>query len=364
MEPVRPDYDGAWIGAVVPSLLAGEPAPGMPEPATRARRVVLLVLDGLGWSMLQAHREKLPTLAALEGGVVTSVVPSTTAAGLTSITTGATPGEHGLVGYRIGIGGAVLNVLKWRSDGDKKSVPDPVETQPVPPFLGKPVQVVSRGEFDETKFTTAHLRGSQLWGWRTTAVLVEHVRRRVADGEAFVHVYYDGIDKVAHEFGLRDGFLDAELAFVDRLVAELLDALDGDTALVVTADHGQVHVGSEGVHTLGDLDPLISAYAGESRFRSLYARSGAAAELADAARERYGDLAWVFTRDELFDDGWFGPAPRDVVRSRIGDVVLAAREAAAFADPNSKREAKLVGCHGSVTADEMYVPLLAGLGSG
>ncbi|MEZ5268060.1 MAG: hypothetical protein R2789_05660 [Microthrixaceae bacterium] len=43
-------------------------------------------------------------------------------------------------------------------------------------------------------------------------------------GEPFVYAYYDGIDKVAHEYRLRS-FYDAELVFVDRMVEYLAEAL-------------------------------------------------------------------------------------------------------------------------------------------
>ena len=61
-------------------------------------------------------------------------------------------------------------------------------------------------------------------------------------GEPFVYAYYDGIDKVAHEYGL-DFFYDAELVFVDRMVEYLIETLPAGAALVITADHGQVDVG-------------------------------------------------------------------------------------------------------------------------
>ena len=63
----------------------------------------------------------MPTLAAFEGGPITTVAPSTTATALTSITTGLTPGEHGLVGYRIDVGGEVLNVLRWATSGGRRA---------------------------------------------------------------------------------------------------------------------------------------------------------------------------------------------------------------------------------------------------
>ena len=74
-------------------------------------------------------------------------------------------------------------------------------------------------------------------------MLVEHCRRLVGHDERFVYAYYPGVDTVAHEFGLHDEYYLAELAFADELVGRLLDALPGHATLVVTADHGQVHVG-------------------------------------------------------------------------------------------------------------------------
>ncbi|HWB72516.1 MAG TPA: alkaline phosphatase family protein [Egibacteraceae bacterium] len=360
MEPVRPDYAGAWIGAVVPALLGGQPATWLPEPTVGAASHVLLVLDGLGWHAIEGHRQRLPTLAAMAGSPVTAVAPSTTAAGLTSICTGLTPAEHGVVGYRMRVGGQVLNVLRWHG-GDGWS-PDPAGVQPIPPFLGKKVPVVTRAEFRKSGFTLAHLRGSRLPGWRTTATLVEHCRRLVDGGERFVYAYYDGVDKVSHEYGLLDGFFAAELGAADRLVADLLDVLPETCVLVVTADHGQVHVGTDATLELKALDPLIATYSGEGRFRSLHARVGAARDLLTAAQEAFGEVAWVFTRDQLFDEGWMGSGAAAEVRSRVGDVVLAARTATAFVDPTDPLEASLVGRHGSLTPDEMIVPLLAARG--
>ena len=48
--------------------------------------------------------------------------------------------------------------------------------------------------------------------------------------------------------------------------------------------------------------------------------------------------------------------------SRIGDVILAARGPVGFVDPTLPTEANLMGAHGSITAAEVEVPLLASRG--
>lgn len=362
MKPTTPNYEGAWIGGILPGLWSGSPAPWLPAPAREAAGVVLLILDGLGWNLLQRHADVMPVLSAMEGGSATSVAPTTTAAALTSITTGATPSDHGVVGYRFRVGGEVMNALRWQYDGENRG-PKPVEVQPIAPFGGHDVPIVSKAEFTTTGFTAAHLRGGTLHGWRTAASLLTHSRRLVADGHRLVYAYYDGVDRIAHAHGLLDDFLIDELVATDRLVGDLLAALPPDMALLVTADHGQVHVGPEGQRKLDDLDPLVGAYSGEGRFRSLHARTGAAADLLQAAQERFGDVAWVRSREQVIAEGWLGAGMRPTVAGRLGDVVLVAKEPVAFVDPGYRQEATLLSMHGSLTADEMLVPLVARAGA-
>ncbi len=367
VEGVRPAYGGAALTSIIPTLVGGQPAPDsaawLPPAITDASAVVLLVLDGFGWNALETHRASLPRLGAMEGGPITTVVPSTTSAALTSLSTGLAPSQHGVVGFRMRVDGGVLNVLSWRrSDG--RHAPDPFSVQRHQAFAGRPVPVITKSEFSTTGFTEAHLRGVRFVGWRAVSTLVEHARRLVDSGEKFVYSYYPGVDSVAHQFGLLDEYFREELVFVDDLVGRMLDALPQSAALVVTSDHGQVHFGREGQIELRAVAPLVEDYAGDGRFRYLYARRGAVNELCAEARREYGEQAWVWSREQVLDEGWLGPGPvTGGVRRRIGDVVLAAREPVAFVDPTLPGEAQLLAGHGSITPDEMLIPFVAARGT-
>jgi len=331
----------------------------MPAAAAGAAQVVLLVLDGLGWEQLQARRELAPTLAAMEGRAITTVAPSTTATALTSITTGLTPGEHGVIGYRMDVGGEVLNLLRWTTPaGDARRRIEPRRVQPFEPFLGETVPVVSKIELEQSAFSEAHLRGAQANGWRMPSNVPVIVRRLLEAGEPFVYAYYEGIDKTAHERGLGE-FYDAELRAADRLVADILSVLPPDAALLVTADHGQVDVGTRIISPAAAVLGLTRGQSGEGRFRWLHARSGAAGDLRAAATEAHGDVAWVVGRDEAIDGGWFGPVVSQPVAARLGDVALVAREPVSFDDPADTGPFRLICRHGSLTSAEMLVPLLA-----
>jgi hypothetical protein len=356
-EPVLPALDGASVAGIVPALVGGHARNWIPEVARSAPAVVFLVLDGLGWDAVQQYGAVLPTLAGMEGGPITTVVPSTTATALTSISTGLAPAQHGVLGYRMVVAGEVLNVLRWSTAQSRP--PDPFDVQRHTAFLGREIPVVTKAEFRNSGFSHAHLRGARIVGWSTTSVLVEHCVRLVESDERFVYAYYPGIDNVAHEFGLRNGFYERELAFADRLVGDLLSALPAGTALLVTADHGQVHLERDDWIELAPLAPLIDVMAGDGRFRYLHAKTGAAKELAAAASEHVGAHAWVRTRAQVLDEGWIGTGATGTVPGRVGDVVLASRDASAFVDPALPVEVRLRSGHGSLTPDEMYVPLVA-----
>ncbi|MHB8294177.1 MAG: alkaline phosphatase family protein [Acidimicrobiales bacterium] len=362
---VLPDYQGACLSRLVPALLSGRPRPGwLPEPAREARQVVLLVLDGLGALQLEARLPALPAMSSMARRTITSVAPTTTAAALTSISTGLSPLEHGVVGYRLRVReGEVLNTLRWATAaGDQRAALPPQVFQPVPAFSGRAVSAVTRAEFAGTGFTDAHLRGSTLVGWKVTSTLLVEVRRLLRSGQSFVYAYYDGIDKVAHEFGFGDHY-DEELRSVDRLIGDIVGELPGGAVLVVTSDHGQVDVGDRMVGLDRDLLADVVLLTGEARFRWLHARPGACRAVAESASELYGDRAWVLPTAEVLGRGWLGPpgsaAQAGGAASRLGDVAIVARESVGFSDPSETGGARLVCRHGSLTPAEMLVPLLA-----
>jgi predicted AlkP superfamily pyrophosphatase or phosphodiesterase len=292
---------------------------------------------------------------------VTTVAPSTTACALTSLVTGKVPAEHGVVGYRLALDGEVMNILQWSVRGADVRTRVPAQAfQPFPSFPGSIglVPVVTRYDYGPTGFTAAHLGSVELHRWQTAAGLVTTVRQLAAGGAPFVYAYYEGIDRVSHAEGLGE-YYDDELRATDRLVADVLDVLPAGAVLVVTADHGQVEVGSS-VEVLGpEIMADVTLLSGEGRFRWLHARPGAASALVEAATERHGDVAWVRTRDQIIEDGWLGGVPSATVAERLGDVVLVPHAPTAFLDPADTGELRLKARHGSLTPAEMLVPLLA-----
>lgn len=356
--PIIPDYGGACVSNIVPALLQhAEIGRGwVPDEVLDARQVVVLVIDGLGHEQLIARRELAPTLTSMLQRSITTVAPTTTATALTSIATGTSPGEHGLIGYKVWVAGEVLNSLRWSSAlGDARDRIDPAELQPVTPFVGTKPVVVSQAQFADSGFTNAHLRDTEYTPyWLPSSIAVE-VGTALRRGDRFVYAYYDGIDKIAHITGLGDAY-DAELRYVDRLVADVIEALPTGAALVVTADHGQVQVGESMISIGPDVLDATAHLSGEARFVWLHAAGGRAQDLLDRAVEAHADVAWVVPVDQVVDEGWFGAQVSAPARARLGDVALVAHEPVALVDPD-RPGPQLESRHGALTAAETLVPL-------
>jgi hypothetical protein len=362
--PVLPAYDGACTSNVVDVLVEDpdRPPAWFPEGIEGADQIVLLVLDGLGWEQMQERLGLLRGLTLMESTPITTVAPTTTATALTSISTGLPPGEHGVIGYRMAIDRDVLNVLRWTTaKGDAREVIPPESIQHEVAFGGQRPPVVVRAEFRDTGFTRAHLGGCRHVPYRMPSTLIAEINHQLAAGEPFVYAYYDGIDKVAHEYGLSH-FYDTELVFVDRMVEYLVQELPPGVALVITADHGQVDVGDRVFPPHPEVLARVSHQSGEARFRWLHAAPGEAGDLLRAATEHHSDVAWVVSKEQTLDECWFGPKVLPGPLSRLGDVALVPFEPVAFEDPDDTGPFRLKGRHGSMTSAEVMVPLLVARG--
>ena len=82
--------------------------------------------------------------------------------------------------------------------------------------------MLTRAEFAGSGFTLAHLDPVRFTGYRTLGTLTAELVRLTAAGEPFVYAYYEGLDKVSHEYGLGAQY-DEELRWIDHLVATLLE---------------------------------------------------------------------------------------------------------------------------------------------
>ena len=355
-----PDYSGACVNNIVPALIQHkEIGEGwIPDEVLASKQVVLLVLDGLGYEQYCRYKQILPSLDEFTEKAISTVFPTTTATALTSITTGSTPGEHGVVGYKIRVGTQTLNILRWTTEGGSalKEI-DPIQFQPIVPFNGECPTVVSPALFADSGFTDAHLRHTNYTGYWIASSIATEVGEALRRGDPFVYAYYDGLDKIGHIKGLGLHY-EAELRQIDHIVRSVVEVLPKGAALVITADHGMVHTGDNLTEISPNVLNYVTGISGEARFVWLHANENQIEDLLATATDAHGDIAWVFTAKEILEQGWFGKDVTEIARGRIGQIALVVHEETGLV-PDLKSAPKLNARHGSITDEERVVPLLA-----
>ena len=333
----------------------------IPKVISEATQVVLFVVDGLGSLQLEQYLTYLPNLSKLVGTTVTSVAPTTTATALMSIASALTPIDHGVVGYRMRLGKQqVFNSLQWRcrdNATNRRATPSKVARNN--PFLGLDVSVISKFSYAGTGFTRAYLGEAPAKDFRFLSTMVAKVKDSLASGAPFVYCYYEGVDSVAHEYGLSNYYFE-ELRFLDFLIGELLNTLPYGASLVLTADHGQVEVLDAPIVLNDELEEITLLKSGEGRFRWLHVDKKNVEKALDIAHEQYDDIAWVVERDEALESGLFGPNwnSRGQNAARFGNLALIAKADVAFFDAHDSGPMELVCRHGSLTDNELIVPLV------
>lgn len=345
---------------------------GLAERIGDARRICVLLVDGLGYHLLPKAAPHAPLLTDLLAGraghldELACTFPSTTPTSIVTLGTGALPGEHGVLGFTVNVPGTdrVLTHVAWAAD------PPPREWQPVPRLLdraaaaGVRTALVTRPEFAGSGLTNAaYGEAAHFVGAPRSEDLARGILAELGAGPGLVYGYHPTLDSVAHAHGIASPDWARAAASVDRLLTRIVDGLPDDAALLVTADHGGLDVPAEGRIDIGtdpDLARGLRVVAGEPRVRYLHTRPGAAEDVIDTWRAVLGPRAQVLGRDEAIATGLFGPVAA-AHRARIGDVVVICHDdtvvLASGYEPESV--AMLVAFHGARTPAETAIPLMA-----
>jgi hypothetical protein len=382
-----PRYGTATLADVLPGAAAALGVPvrrgdlpadplNLTDALGGARRVAVLLIDGLGADLVRAHADLAPTLAALGSpvGDLSAPCPSTTPVSLATLGTGLPPGSHGILGFVTlvpGESGATgeartLNHVRWADDPDpdvwqaRRTVFQQSEAAGVPTTAVGPYTYAGSG------LTRAVYRGATYTGAVSHGDLCALVLRSLAaTPRALAYGYIPELDLTGHVRGIDSPGWRAQLTFVDRVVEELVAGLPDDAALLVTADHGMLDVPDATRLDLDEEPELaegVRLLAGEPRARYVHTEPGAATDVLHRWREVLGDRAWVVDREDAVASGVFGPVD-DAVVERIGNVVALARGSWALTTPRLEPgPSNLVAYHGSLTATELAIPLLVARG--
>ena len=235
----------------------------------RINKVVLLVIDGFGFNQfLNYHKEnKFLYNLTIKGEVypLTSVFPSQTTNALTTLNTGLTPQEHGLIEYFIYLKDiGVVNALQFERIGSKLQT-NLIDEGFDPSILLLLKRKTIHKTLKETGIDTfTHIpasnafnacsklifQGSKIIPSVKTSDSIVRLRKNLEENDgrsAYFFVHLDTLDTISHVYGPESYEYYAELSMITYLLKkELAEKIDTKTAketlLLLTADHGGLNI--------------------------------------------------------------------------------------------------------------------------
>ena len=372
-----PDHDRSILSTMT-SLLrhygAASAYPPLPELdaqlATRPKHVFFLALDGLGDVEL---RRALPEDAYLRRNVaarVTSVFPSTTAAAMTSYTSGLSPMEHGWLGWYLYMKEYAADVKTFLRSTyyTNQTVGGPYPANHLMPYETVLTQI-RRAAPGVTTYTVYPPYESNTDRGANISLhaadfpqLCAHLRKIAANpGPTFAFAYWPQPDAAMHDSGVGSPEALAQYRSLDSALAALRRSLP-DSLLVITSDHGLMNA-TNWIDVAQDealLETLVMPPMLESRATAFYVKAHRRADFERVFRERYADQFLLLSREEVYASGIFGRGiPHRKFDDYIGDYIACATAGSVFAYSLPGREhARMVGYHAGLTEAEMDVAVI------
>lgn len=400
---VFPCYNGASLANLHGSICRWLDIPlrGIPLNAIYHQKInhvyqhiLLFVLDGLGLKVLEKilfqdgeifSKEKWSEL--LDEATLfplTSVVPSTTSAALTSLWTGSTPAEHGVVGYEVWLKeyGIVANMIKQAPasfvgdvGGLRRAGFQPQTFLPVQPLS----LYLKSHQIQSTFFIDAGLAQSGLtlmqmpeariqpyYSLNDARLTIEKLFAQHGTQKSFTAVYGALVDTFSHLHGPDNIRIKNEVEQSFNTLLLMMRTMkknhQKDTLILLTADHGQISTPADALYDLRNHAALPGLLAiqptGESRMPYFFVRQGKEQIFLEYFSNHFDGSFNLFKAQEILASGLLGSGTMHPhLEDRLGDWVAIAQGKAYLWWKNNDNN--LLGRHGGLSPEEMLIPLIA-----
>lgn len=383
---VKPRYDeGGFAG--IPNRIKSAFASGKYDA------VVLFLVDGFGWRFFERFQEA-PFLKRMvkQGSVekLMSQFPSTTAAHLTTIHTGWTVGQSGVhewIYYEPHVDAIIAPLLfsyagLWERDLLKATGVQPSFIYPRGMFypelktIGVKPYVFGVREYTPSTYSSAVADGAEFRSFKTFSEALINLELLLKEQiqPAYIYLYLDKIDTLAHDYGPTAPQTEAEIETLLLMMEYYFERVfKGKRILfLMTADHGQVEVDPKTTIFLNtnsqfagverffktNLKGQLLVPAGSPRDMFLYIKDDLLEEAQAFLTPKLQGKADVIQSEWLMDNGYFGPDVSSRLRDRAGNlVILPYRHESVWWYEKGKFEQRFYGHHGGLTPEEMETVL-------
>jgi predicted AlkP superfamily pyrophosphatase or phosphodiesterase len=386
-EFIKPRYDeGGFVG--IPNRIKDAFASGKYDA------VVLFFVDAFGWRFFERFQDAPFIKRFVKNGQIEKLIsqfPSTTAAHLTAIHTGWNVGQSGVyewIYYEPQVDALISPLLfsyagsRYRNDLTSTGIHPPLFYPrglfyPALSKMGVNSYIFGSRDYSPSTYSEVVMAGAEIYPFKSfsealinTGLLLEEQTQ-----PAYVHLYFDGIDSLSHEYGPTARQTEAEIeTFLLMMEYYFERVFNGKKKVLflMTADHGQSEVDPDTTIYL-NIEPRFAGVerflktnrqgkvlvpAGSARDMFLYIKDDLLEEAQQFLAPRLEEKADVVQTEFLIEQGYFGDEVSARLRERVGNlVILPYRNESVWWYEKGKFEQRFYGHHGGLTPEEMETVL-------
>ena len=320
------------------------------------RNIVVLLLDGMGKHILEHHLKADGPFRSHLAGIYQSVFLSTTVAATTSVQSGLQPCEHCWLGWDCYYPQIDQNVTVFFSliQGTDKPAADfnvPLTFTPYENVLDK-LNNAGTKAYRLTPYDDPAPGNIEEFCRRIKALCDEPDRK-------YVFAYWDEPDGLLHDNGCKSAPVHEALVSMENAVQELAGELE-DTLIIVTADHGHIDTDLAALPDYPELmDCLVRTPSLEPRVINFFVKEEKKAFFEKEFNRLFGEKFLLLTKEEVIERQLFGTAaPRELFKDMLGNYIAIATDTLSICSKDQTPRPNWKSMHGSVTEDEVLVPLI------
>src|SRR3972149_3342473 len=380
---IKPRYDlGGFAG--IPNRVKDAFASGKYDA------VVLFLVDAFGWRFFERFQDAAFVKRMAKHGRIEKLIsqfPSTTAAHVTTIHTGLPVGQSGVYEwyYYEPLVDQIIAPLLFSHAGTKdRDTLKPTGIEPAALYpkgkfypdlkkMGVDPYVFGLREYTPSTYSNVVMAGAELRSFKplSEALVNLGLLLEKKTGPAYIHLYFDKVDTLCHEYGPNAPQTEAEIETFLLIMEHYFErTFNGKKKILflMTADHGASEVDPQTTTYLNtnprfaglerflktNLKGQLLVPAGSARDMFLYIKDDLLDEAQSFLATRLEGKADVLRTESLIADGYFGTEISSRFRERVGNlVILSYRYESVWWYEKDKFEQKYYGHHGGGAAQEM-----------
>jgi len=322
------------------------------------RNVVLFLVDAMGSEILKKHPEQSKFLIENQIQTLTTVFPSTTVSATTSVLTGLPPISTGWIGWLQYVKEEARSVIFFFNK-DFYDADHEFDYNVSEKFV--PVTKI----YDLIEQKNSGIKAIEVF---PEFRVPEHkefkdlcntvIKETKSKGNHFIYAYWDKLDTYLHATGTTSKKVQNHIQEINNDFKYLVEKLDDDTLVIVTADHGQIDI--EEIE-LWKYKSIIDTFAHnpsvEARATAFFIKEGMEEQFVEEFNKSFRDSFILYKSEAFLKSKYLGNSDEHIkMREFLGDYFSIAIDKYSFKLINSKKG--FLAQHAGLTKDEMLIPLI------